>query len=289
MEYLDIIEKGLYYIEENLEDNITAGDISKAVGYSSFHFSRLFSKKTGITIGAYISNRKLGIACTKLIDTEQHLIDISMSAGYKSYEAFSRSFKTHVGISPYFFRNGRTKYYTFCNPMLDNQMMEHLEHNFSCIPNIVNIKDVEVMGMMVTTTLFNNQLEALWKRFKNTKRKFLPDENQTKYYAICTCRNSVVDSDGDSCFSQFLSFENNNHHTDIPHQFQKDIISGGKYAVFKHNTSHKSLSLSYNFIWKIWSHASKYKFDDTRRSFELYPKQYSNIKDTPILIYIPIT
>ncbi|GAA3016989.1 AraC family transcriptional regulator [Tetragenococcus solitarius] len=287
MEYIDIIEKSLQYIEKHIESDIKISDIAKNVGYSPYHFSRLFSEKTGITIGAYIKNKKLSIASSQLLDTDKRIVDISITAGYTSYEAFSRVFKAHYGMAPYFYRKTKTKYYTLSDLPIDQQLLTHLEQHLSFIPEIINIKSIEVLGVSVAVNLLNNHLETYWQQFNNVMSALLPKE-KTKTYAICTSQSSTVDSHGRSSFSQFLSFENKDCSINISQLFQQDMIDGGKYAVFKHNAFPSSLNLSYDFIWKVWSHASKYTFDKKRRSFEFYPENYSNKKVCPIYIYVPI-
>ncbi|MCF1584402.1 AraC family transcriptional regulator [Tetragenococcus koreensis] len=287
MEYLDVIEKGLWYIEDHIKDHITIQDIAHSVGYSTYHFSRLFLKKTGVTIGAYVSNRKLGIASTQLIETDEKLIDISMSAGYQSYESFSRVFKSRFGIAPYFFRNKKTKHYIYSEAVLSKQMLKHFECYFSYTPEIVQIDEIQILGIPVTTTLLNNQLETYWAQLHIMRNNLLPKSNDNvECFAICTSKYAIVQENGDSSFSQFIGFKKMKHIDET--SFQQEIICGGRYAVFKHNTSYKFLNLSYDFIWKIWISSSKLTFDDTRRSFELYPPQFTLEKQRPIFLYIPI-
>lgn len=287
MEYLDVIEKGLGYIEDHIEDNMTIEDVAQNVGYSTYHFSRLFLKKTGITLGAYINNRKLGMASTRIIETNEKLIDISMTAGYHSYESFSRVFKTRFGTAPYFFRDKKTKYYIHSEAVLSKQMLEHFQSYFSYIPEIVHINEIQVLGTPVTTTLLNNQLETYWEQLHMMRKKLIPKSNgRVECYAICTSKHATVQNDGDSSFSQFIGFKKSKDSVET--SFQDETICGGRYAVFQHNASYKFLHLSYDFIWKIWSTSSKLTFDQTRRSFELYPPQFSLDKQPPIFLYIPI-
>lgn len=287
MEYLDVIEKSLYYIESHIEKNISVDNISKTVGYSPFHFARIFSENTGLTLGAYIKNKELNIASKQLIDTDNKILDISIASGYQSHEAFSRAFKRHLGSTPYLYRKRKQKYYMFDDTIVNKQTFQHLEKHFSLVPEIRNTCNIDVLGIPVTTNLLNNQLVSYWKQLIDFKQSSFPAKNSKKY-AICINQNPIIDSQGDSSFSQFLCFERKDDDTNNSHPFQQETIVGGKYALFKHIASPQSLNLSYDFIWKIWIHASKYTFDDTRRSFELYSEQYSNTESDPIFIYIPI-
>ena len=59
MEWLTCIRKAIDYMEEHLEDDITALDVAEQVYMSSFFFQKGFSLMTGYGVGEYIRNRRL--------------------------------------------------------------------------------------------------------------------------------------------------------------------------------------------------------------------------------------
>ena len=59
MEWLTSIRKAINYMEEHLEDNISAQDVAKQVFMSSFFFQKGFSLMTGYGLSEYIRNRRL--------------------------------------------------------------------------------------------------------------------------------------------------------------------------------------------------------------------------------------
>ena len=59
MEWLTSIRKAIDYMEEHLEDNISAQDVADQVFMSSFFFQKGFSLMTGYGLGEYIRNRRL--------------------------------------------------------------------------------------------------------------------------------------------------------------------------------------------------------------------------------------
>ena len=54
-----IIQKGLDYIEENLQTEITAGELAEMAHISLFHYYRLFQQATGLPVMQYILRRRL--------------------------------------------------------------------------------------------------------------------------------------------------------------------------------------------------------------------------------------
>ena len=66
MEWLTSIRKAIDYMEEHLEDNISAQDVADQVFMSSFFFQKGFSLMTGYGLGEYIRNRRLYLAALDL-------------------------------------------------------------------------------------------------------------------------------------------------------------------------------------------------------------------------------
>jgi AraC-like DNA-binding protein len=65
---MDPIDKAVAYIEANLSRRLTLEDVAGQVGYSPYHFLRLFWAVTGETPGAYIRNRRLAEAARLLTE-----------------------------------------------------------------------------------------------------------------------------------------------------------------------------------------------------------------------------
>ena len=59
MESLGTIGKAIDYIEENLKNDISIGQVASAIGYSEYHFLRMFKKLVGLTPASYIRKRRI--------------------------------------------------------------------------------------------------------------------------------------------------------------------------------------------------------------------------------------
>ena len=66
MNNLQLIETVLYYIDENICEELTYERLAEVFGYSSFHFHKIFSSVTNLSITEYIRKRRLTIAHKKL-------------------------------------------------------------------------------------------------------------------------------------------------------------------------------------------------------------------------------
>ncbi len=107
MNYEQRLEKVTDYIGEHIDDNISLDELSRVSCFSKFHFHRLFTAFTGLSLKQYIRWLRLKRAAHQLIvDKDQSILTIAMNAGFESHEAFSRAFKKTCGLSPSQFREG---------------------------------------------------------------------------------------------------------------------------------------------------------------------------------------
>ena len=106
MEWLTSIRKAIDYMEEHLEENITAQDVADQVFMSSFFFQKGFSLMTGYGLGEYIRNRRLYQAALDLQKTDEKIIDIAFKYCYETPESFTKAFSRFHGVSPSEVRQG---------------------------------------------------------------------------------------------------------------------------------------------------------------------------------------
>lgn len=106
MEWLTSIRKAVDYMEEHLEDDISAQDVADQVAMSSFFFQKGFSVMTGYGLSEYIRNRRLYRAALDLRETNEKIIDIAYRYRYETPESFAKAFSRFHGASPSQVREG---------------------------------------------------------------------------------------------------------------------------------------------------------------------------------------
>jgi len=57
MDYIKTINNSITYIEENITSNLTPEEIAKKVGFSKFHYHRIFSVIIKFSVATYIRKR----------------------------------------------------------------------------------------------------------------------------------------------------------------------------------------------------------------------------------------
>lgn len=100
MEWIHSLNKAIEYIEDNLTRELSCEEIAEHIYISSFHFQRVFSLLTGMTVGEYIRNRRLSLAGQELAMSDKKVIDVALKYGYETPESFSKAFTRFHGITP---------------------------------------------------------------------------------------------------------------------------------------------------------------------------------------------
>ena len=103
------IQASLDYIEDNLQSEITAGELAERAGFSLFHYYRLFQKETGFPVMQYILRRRLlhGIYA---ISRGSSKTDAALAYGFDTYAGFYKAFCREFGATPSeFIQSGRAK------------------------------------------------------------------------------------------------------------------------------------------------------------------------------------
>ncbi len=109
MDSLRSMNNALAYIEEHLTEEIDYIEISKIAYCSEYHFKRVFSFLSGVSLSEYIRRRKLTLAALDLKAKNFNIIDIAVKYGYNSADSFTRAFHSMHGVLPSEARNENTQ------------------------------------------------------------------------------------------------------------------------------------------------------------------------------------
>lgn len=95
------------YIKEHIEDDLSLESLSDHFYLSQAHFSRLFKRKTGVTLVDYIVSEKIEHAKVLLSNPGIKVYEVAERIGYKSVPHFNRQFKNYTGMTPNEYRRGK--------------------------------------------------------------------------------------------------------------------------------------------------------------------------------------
>jgi len=87
------------------DEAMTLSALARRFGYSESYFSRKFSEISGMQFRDYLRYRQLAFALKEIRDSDKTFLEIALSHGFSSHEAFTRAFKEAYGLTPSDYRS----------------------------------------------------------------------------------------------------------------------------------------------------------------------------------------
>ena len=103
-EYQEVALKACNYINQHYQEKLTLEETAKMVGFSKYHFTRVFKKYMNMTFYEYLNKKRVKCAEGLLYSTEMSITDVAMNSGFSSMSSFDRTFKALNKCSPSEFR-----------------------------------------------------------------------------------------------------------------------------------------------------------------------------------------
>lgn len=102
---LNMAQKLLQYINENILQELTAREVAKAVGISPYYLSHIFSEQLKISFPTYVAQQRLILACDMLKRTQKTVTEVVYETGFPNMRTFNRCFQKQYGCTPTEWRN----------------------------------------------------------------------------------------------------------------------------------------------------------------------------------------
>ena len=98
------IDRALEYIHKHYQSDIAMADLAELAALSISGLHRLFKRHTRQTVGEYITQLRIGKACSLLVSTEKPISCIADEVGYSNLSHFNRQFLSIKKLTPREFR-----------------------------------------------------------------------------------------------------------------------------------------------------------------------------------------
>jgi transcriptional regulator GlxA family with amidase domain len=98
------VERVLDHIHAHYREPITVETLAELACLSASGFHRLFRRHTRLTASEYVTELRIGQACSLLINTERPIAHIADEVGYRNLANFNRQFRAQKGTTPRAFR-----------------------------------------------------------------------------------------------------------------------------------------------------------------------------------------
>ncbi|GBF75390.1 hypothetical protein PA598K_03793 [Paenibacillus sp. 598K] len=134
MDMLRSMQEALDFVERNLQERIGVEEVAGAAMMSKYHFQRMFHMLTGFTVSVYIRNRRLTRAAEALAASDEvKVIDLALSYGYDSPEAFAKAFQRMHGVTPSSARSRNVKLKSYPRLSFHIQLKGDVEMNYRIV------------------------------------------------------------------------------------------------------------------------------------------------------------
>ena len=153
MDWIQRFRNALDYIETNIETVLETDVIASKANTSSFHFQRMFSILSGITLGEYIRRRRLTLAAQELASTDARILDVAVRFGYESQASFTKAFTRLHGFPPGAVRGNEMKIKAY--PRLSLKFI--IEGDESMEYSVKTIGPIRLVGKAVTVSSRNGE------------------------------------------------------------------------------------------------------------------------------------
>lgn len=105
----EAIQKAQDFIEENIEEKVTIGELADLVAVGRRSFERRFKQATNNSVLEYIQRVKIEAAKRSLECSRKNVSEVMFDVGYTDTKAFRDLFKKITGLTPIEYRNKYNK------------------------------------------------------------------------------------------------------------------------------------------------------------------------------------
>lgn len=98
------ITKARTLIAERFADELSLGEVARAVNMSAFYFCKSFKKVTGMTFTDYLARVRVEKVKNILLDPNKRISEAAYDAGFQSLSQFNRVFRRIAGEPPTVYR-----------------------------------------------------------------------------------------------------------------------------------------------------------------------------------------
>ena len=273
--WMEGFQQSIDFIEANLSGVLETEAIAGIAALSPFYYQRIFGALCGMTVGEYISARRMTLAAQELSGTDAKVIDVALKYGYDSPDSFAKAFQRFHGIPPSKAREAGAPLRSFA-PLHIRIVLEGgkmLEYR------IVEKAPFTVMGIRrrFNSETSYREIPKFWDEWKAQSEKCPP----LGIYGVC------MDMDGKD-FDYWIA-DNYIPWEEIPEGCGTVVIPGGLWAEFPcRGPLPDSLQSVNTQIWSEWLPALKGYRLAGNYSLEVYSPPTEDPQDWVNYIWIPL-
>jgi AraC family transcriptional regulator len=283
LEWLIRMKNALDYMESRMTGPLRIEEIAAVAYVSPFHFQRMFSMLTGVTVADYIRKRRLTLAAQELAISNIRVLDVALKYGYDSPESFAKAFRKAHGLTPSAAREPGVQLKAFPRLSFHLSLKGDQEMDYK----IVNKEAFTVIGKSMEVTCKDGEnfrrIPQFWNECNEdgTSDKLIEFGLREEWLGICMNMNMETEM-----LSYWIGVEADAS-TD-PQAYETAVVPAATWAVFK------SVGAMPDAIQGVWQRIFQEWFPGTGYEhtggpeFELYPPGDTTAGDYVCEIWIPV-
>jgi AraC family transcriptional regulator len=288
MNYLDQVQRGIDYVEANLDSDIALGDVAKEAGISQWHFQRIFKALTNEALKSYIRSRRLANTLDKLLASDARILDIALAAGYESQESFTRAFKKAFDMTPNEFRKIGDRHLFLKKVEINSEYLRHINRNLSLVPDIYTQATMRLVGLRTLFYSVDSEKNNLGEKLPSLWDAFLAriDEVGSRIPGICygVVRQTKEKTDLLEYYAAIAVTDDQSP----PDGMVSVEIPAARYAKFAHKGPARNMDHTVNYIYSSWLLQSGYRHT-YGPDLEFYGAEYHPVSESSVIYYaIPV-
>jgi AraC family transcriptional regulator len=300
----------LEHIDRHLDESLDLERLAGVANFSAFHFHRLFSTWMGETMGEYLRRRRLELGALRLVSQpDLPVLQVALSVGFGSAEAFTRAFKTRFGSSPTAWRSSeRTRHrkQSLANSKQSQTESKHRQANkiggsdhgtsrvrAQEVPMSVKaVQQVKIVERQPATIAYfrhvgpyGQPISDFWQK---TVYPWMVTNNLLGLPRVGVSHDDPKITDPEKC--------RYDAGVEVPPDFSGSgkhlmtTIPGGKFAVAEYKGTAQGIGDAWSALLRDWLPESGMQLD-SRPFFEYYPKDSTYDPRTGVFtcqLYIPV-
>jgi AraC family transcriptional regulator len=293
LSYLDQIQGSLDYVEDHITEPLCVQDLADRIGFSPYHYYRIFGAYVGMPVMEYVRRRRLAHAAAALA-SDRRILDIALDYGFQTHAGFTKAFIKVYGLAP-------ERYRLHASGHLPERIELCLFREYKLRggiivePKILERSAFKIAGYVLQTTTENAQnlkdIPEFWKKHLGSEqaKQLCSQPNMLGHDLFGICMDMNMETNH---FNYYIGVEVTGFQGLDP-ELGTATIPAATYAVFatpatdRAHLSHHIQS-TWAYIYNEWFPNSGYEFAVGSADFERYDERALSDTDAVAEIWIPI-
>ncbi len=268
MERKTYIKTVINKIEQNISRKINIEHLSMECFVSPRQLYRDFYSFTGHSINEYIRKRRMSKALSLLKHSNIAIAEIAYACGYSSQQAFHKSIKESIAMTPSQYRNSINTYYYF--PLYEDDNIRQVAIETKIIPQMIGIKFYQ-------SSLMNIENQAV---------KYL--QSVLPAYTGRILGRNGKQLGNKLCYELYMEY-NLDMMDAIKVFYQNDYMVTPEYeaafALISVKNNIEDINQAWNFLYNHWLKTSMFEMDNSPY-FEEYMMKDNRI--SKLVLHLPV-